>query len=85
MARYGGEEFAVLLPRFSKESALELAERIRKKVGEATIDIRREATRTTVSIGVSTMPDDTLERDELLRRADQRLYEAKRKGRNRVC
>lgn len=85
VARYGGEEFSVLLPRFSKEAAVELAERIRKKVSEATIDIRREATRTTVSIGVSTMPDDTLERDELLRRADQRLYEAKRKGRNRVC
>ncbi len=85
VSRYGGEEFAVILPRFSKEAAMGLAEKIRKRVEEAAIEIRREATRTTVSIGVSTMPDDTLEREELIRRADQRLYDAKRRGRNRVC
>lgn len=85
VSRYGGEEFAVLLPRFSKEAAVLLAEKIRKRVEASAIEIRRETTRTTISIGVSTMPDDTLERDELIRRADQRLYEAKRGGRNKVC
>lgn len=85
VSRYGGEEFAVLLPRFSKEAAGALAEKVRKRVEEATIEIRREPTRTTISIGVSAMPDDTLEREELIRCADNRLYEAKRRGRNRVC
>jgi diguanylate cyclase (GGDEF)-like protein len=84
VARYGGEEFSLLLPRFSKEMALELAERLRKRIECEKIDIRREILRLTVSIGVSTMPDDTLEREELIRKADQNLYEAKRAGRNRV-
>jgi diguanylate cyclase (GGDEF)-like protein len=85
VARYGGEEFTVLLPRISKEEARQIAERIRQGVEAARIEVRREPTHITLSIGVSTMPDDTLEREELIRKADQFLYDAKRGGRNRIC
>ncbi len=84
-ARYGGEEFAVLLPSISKVEARKLAERILKRMENEKVEVRREPTGITISIGVSNMPADTLEREELLRRADQNLYEAKRGGRNKVC
>lgn len=83
--RYGGEEFSVLLPRVGKKAALGLAEKIRKRVENERMEVRREPTRITISIGVSTLPDDTLEGEELVRKADQNLYEAKGAGRNRVC
>lgn len=84
VARYGGEEFAVLLPRLRKPEAVEIAENIRKRVEAETFEIRREVTRITISIGVCAMPDDTLEREELIGKADQNLYAAKRGGRNKV-
>ncbi len=84
VARYGGEEFAILLPRFSKKEAIELAEKIRERIEKEKIEVRREPTHTTISIGISTMPEDTLEREEFIRKADENLYTAKRNGRNRV-
>jgi diguanylate cyclase (GGDEF)-like protein len=84
VARYGGEEFAVLLPHFSKDEARELAERIRVRLEKEEVEVRREPTRITISIGVSTLPDETLDREDLIRRADQSLYSAKKTGRNRV-
>lgn len=85
VCRYGGEEFAVLLPNCSKKKAAELAEKIRKKISEQTIILRREKTRVTVSIGVASLPKDARIKDELIYKADNALYEAKNKGRNRVC
>jgi len=85
ICRYGGEEFAVLLPDCSKEDAIELAEAIRKKISSNTIILRREKTTVTVSIGVATFPEDAKIKEELIDRADQALYNAKEKGRNRVC
>lgn len=85
LARYGGEEFAVLLPETGKPEALAVAERIRKKVEEASFVLRREQVQMTVSIGVAVMPDDTLDIQALVEKADQALYKAKGEGRNRVC
>ena len=51
----------------------------------ASVTIRRETISVTISIGVTNFPEDTLDRDELLSKADQALYEAKRLGRNRIC
>jgi len=85
-ARYGGEEFALILPETNKSAAHVVAEKIRKLV--ETHRFPNEETqpngKITVSIGVATFPDDAKELEELINRADQRLYQAKALGRNRV-
>jgi len=80
VARYGGEEFGIILPMTRKEEALILAERIRKAV-EADPVMKN----ITVSIGVASYPEDGNKKDDLLRKADKALYEAKRLGKNRIC
>jgi len=85
VARYGGEEFAILMPNIHIKSALAVAETIRQKVSETEVDLRGVKTHITLSIGVSSFPDDTLACDDLIAHADKRLYEAKRKGRNQIC
>lgn len=84
VARYGGEEFAVLLPEVAKEKATLLAEKIRKAMESFPFSIRREKVQMTVSIGVASIPVDTLDEEELVRKADEALYQGKREGRNRV-
>jgi diguanylate cyclase (GGDEF)-like protein len=84
-ARYGGEEFALVLVETPHEEAVLVAERMREMV--ASTPFRFEATplNLTVSIGVATTSGEPgLSPGELLRTADERLYEAKRRGRNRV-
>ncbi len=85
-ARFGGEEFAVLLPRTGINQAEQVAEKVRKSVEQ---ELRHAPGGTygpvTISIGVASYPDDGTSDLELIRTADQRLYEAKRAGRNRVC
>lgn len=87
VARYGGEEFMILLRGVTLERAREVAERIRHAVetrhfpgGE-----NQPAGKVTISIGVAAFPFHSDNGDELLNRADEALYEAKRGGRNRVC
>src|SRR5205807_667210 len=85
VARYGGEEFSVLLPETSKVDALRVAEKIRSAVDASPFVIRRERIAMTVSIGVSNLPDDALDLEAIVQKADQALYQAKKMGRNRVC
>jgi len=85
IARYGGEEFSVLLPDCSKKKAEALAQDLKDKIAHQAIAFRREKTNVTVSIGVATFPKDAMGREELIDRADNALYEAKKKGRNKVC
>ncbi len=85
LARYGGEEFAILLPETTKAEALKISEQVRKAVEGSDFNIRREKVKMTVSIGVANLPDDTLDAENLVQKADQALYRAKREGRNRVC
>ena len=85
LARYGGEEFSLLLPDTSKEAAVSLAESIRRKVEKTSFQIRREIVTMTVSIGVASLPDDALDFEALVQKADDALYQAKRNGRNKVC
>jgi len=83
VARYGGEEFAILCPGVDQEIVAKVAERVRAAVEEAPFKIPdgRELKKTT-SLGCATFaPGET--RDQLVERADQALYDAKKTGRNR--
>ncbi|MDR1853975.1 MAG: diguanylate cyclase [Azoarcus sp.] len=84
LARLGGEEFAVLLPQASRDGALGLAERVRKVLEDNPLIYNDTPIRVTTSVGVTSMTADDLNTDQTLSRADHALYEAKRKGRNRV-
>ena len=81
--RIGGEEFAVILPETSKGDAITFAERIRRGV-EAGIMAPDGSRALTVSVGLAAFPDDGKTQDDLLRSADEALYDSKRGGRNRV-
>jgi diguanylate cyclase (GGDEF)-like protein len=84
--RYGGDEFAVILPATPLERAVGVAERIRAAVEAAPV-ARGEVLpggHLTISIGVASSPEDGVEKADLLRAADDRLYAAKRAGKNRV-
>lgn len=85
VCRYGGEEFIVIMPEITTHAAMERAELLRRTIGDLTLRYRGQPLRqATISIGVAMFPDNTADADELLRSADQALYAAKHKGRNRV-
>jgi diguanylate cyclase (GGDEF)-like protein len=84
-ARYGGEEFAILLPHTTKLNAVIVAERIARRIRQLTFDFLGEKLEVTVSVGIASTSDvKTNDAEELVRRSDVALYEAKRNGRNRV-
>jgi len=83
-ARYGGEEFVILMPYTSLEQAKEKAEDLRIGVSQLSITDRVVSASITISIGVSTFPETAGRSQELIRTADDALYEAKRAGRNLV-
>lgn len=85
VGRYGGEEFLIILTETDKEKARLAAERLRQSVEQQRIRVYDEDLMVTVSIGISTYPDDGKEIEPLIDNADTALYEAKRTGRNRVC
>ncbi len=83
--RYGGDEFSLLLPETDLEGARTIAERIREAVGRLEIEAEGALLRSTVSIGLAAFPEHSIdEGKDLLRRADEALYRAKRAGRDRV-
>ena len=81
-ARYGGEEFAAILPEVDAAGLATGAERVRQAI-EAVPSIG-DRSRLTVSIGGSLFPLDGATDERLFASADARLYEAKKRGRNRV-
>jgi diguanylate cyclase (GGDEF)-like protein len=83
-ARLGGEELALLLPQTSAEGAAELAERLRQRVEALAVESGRHTLQVTTSMGLATYGAGGDGRATLFKRADERLYEAKRRGRNRV-
>jgi diguanylate cyclase (GGDEF)-like protein len=81
-ARYGGEEFAVIVPQVGMEALLTIAERVRE--GIEAIPAPPDGASITVSIGAALFPADGKTVDTLFVVADERLYAAKKGGRNRV-
>ena len=84
VARVGGEEFAVLLPSTDLTAAAVVAERLRAAVEAAVVKVDGVAIRYTVSAGVASMDERVSTLEGLMKRADQALYAAKARGRNRV-
>jgi diguanylate cyclase (GGDEF)-like protein len=84
-ARYGGEEFALILVEATNEGALELAERLRLLIENRTFEFEGKSFQATISLGVAaTTGVDGASANDLIRRADEKLCEAKKAGRNRV-
>jgi diguanylate cyclase (GGDEF)-like protein len=85
VCRYGGEEFVIIFPDITEEFAYKRAEAIRAKIASINVPFRGESLRRiTVSIGVAIYPQSAKEGNDLLRLADQALYQAKNNGRNQV-
>lgn len=94
IARYGGEEFVILLPNYSKEAAMNVAEHLRKSIEQQPFeispdlieDVSQMVVHVTASIGVSSAFEDADDGPSLLRNADHAMYiGAKQNGRNRVA
>lgn len=83
--RFGGDEYQTILPRFSKEEALDVAEEIRDRVEEYVFEREEVSADPTISLGVASYPEDGSTRDALTEAADNALYRAKRAGGNAVC
>jgi diguanylate cyclase (GGDEF)-like protein len=84
VARYGGEEFIVVLVETALDAALDIAERIRSEVEILRFGAGNTLISVTVSLGVTHSREGDDGPEEVLARADNALYEAKRAGRNQV-
>ncbi len=85
IGRYGGDEFLVILPETSMNGAKEIAERIRSTIEDFKLQREgKEPIKTSVSLGVAEFNADKEDINDLIKRADNALYMAKGKGRNRV-
>ena len=86
VVRYGGEEFVALLPDLHPAAATERAEMLRQLIEGMPIGLprRSEVARVSISVGVAAYGYDGTQAEDLLDRADARLFEAKAGGRNRV-
>jgi diguanylate cyclase (GGDEF)-like protein len=88
LARYGGEEFLLVLPETSFQNASRLAERLRKQISKKAFKWEGEKIAITASFGVTGFdkisPNENFSPDDLIDMADQYLYQAKNKGRNKV-
>ena len=85
VGRYGGEEFLIVVSAGDIRATTTVAERIRTAIAETPVTTDTESVAVTASLGVAiSTHDEPLETQEMLRSADEALYQAKAKGRNRV-
>lgn len=84
LARFGGDEFVVLLPEAPPNGATYVAERIRSAIVNRPLEFEGSTTKISVSIGVSSYPNDGKTLTSLVENADKAMYQAKTEGRNKV-
>jgi len=82
LARYGGEEFVLILPRADSEQAYLVVERLRRKIQDTVIEDKDHSIYITLSFGIAAYPEDGASVREIMKKADNALYQAKREGRN---
>lgn len=75
--RYGGEEFVIIYPETPKQGGVGVAKRL--------LNLAKQKMPISISIGLSCFPDDASNKDELIKKADEALYQAKQLGKNRIC
>ena len=84
-AGIGGEEFVVIMPDTELDRAYHVGERLRECIEEEPFPVNStQELRVTASVGIATIDADCRTGEQLLKRADEALYRAKREGRNRV-
>ena len=87
VCRYGGEEFTVILPQTDKQQAFLIAERMRQHIETHKFphETMLPSKKLTVSIGLSSFPDNGVTTSDLINICDKALYQAKQKGKNTTC
>jgi len=89
LGRVGGEEFCILLPHTSRDAAVNVAEKARRRIAATTVESGGSAVPVSASFGIAELDLDAADLeaalDDLFRRADMAMYEAKRAGRNRCA
>jgi diguanylate cyclase (GGDEF)-like protein len=84
LSRYGGEEFAIVLPEIDRENCAVFAEKVRQLIERSVFEFEETRIPVTVSVGLATLQPEIEDPADLIRMADENLYEAKNQGRNRV-
>jgi diguanylate cyclase (GGDEF)-like protein len=84
-ARTGGEEFGILVPEIPLDGARTTAEKVRRIVEATPLKVDQTMVPVTISLGCAALAAEDATPDDLYKRADERLYEAKQGGRNRVA
>jgi two-component system cell cycle response regulator len=86
VGRYGGEEFVVILPDAALEAAQRKMESLRELVASTPFELaaRGEKVHVTISAGLATFPQDARQAADLFAMADERMFQAKKEGRNRI-
>lgn len=82
-ARYGGEEFILLLPEVDSDFGLHTAERLRIFIGNEPLPLNEGDLKITASFGIAAFHGEEIDLEELIRRSDTAMYDAKKNGRNR--
>jgi diguanylate cyclase (GGDEF)-like protein len=84
LSRYGGEEFTIILPEIDRENASQFADKIRRLIEKAVFKFEDTEIPITISIGVAAYAPESGDVAEFIKVADDKLYQAKTQGRNRV-
>ncbi len=85
VARYGGEEFAIILPQTAKKDGRLFGNRVVNGIASSKVKEISKDNRLTISAGLAGYPDDAHTQKDLIKKADDALYHAKRKGKNTLC